>query len=337
MRKFNLATLLIFMLACSVSFATDVDKAGVESAEFSSRAYKVLQEIEPDFSKLNPTQDVAEYNAQLRQIAEAEDFKEQAVKRPTLDFGNISFKQQAVNMVSILQTKLDCRNSTYETNYRTDLENSENEELADPYYSKLKTGNDVFNFTLDYNGGGDNVGNNSIRQSNRTVCIGHADRVKSLINGEAYKQVTGKDLYIGRVAYSCKKDVQQEEKYLAQLRANEALQNIMLGNELVRVKVVDHNRRDKRSAFSDLPIFSAVIMARELLSTAKIKAKEFWHVDGGYHIFTKIKGNRIQNIQNIISKYKDAHKNDITRLMAEKDINELEAFKELAQRLVDAQ
>jgi len=229
------------------------------------------------------TEDVSQFNnALIKQVKLGRQINRQI---RGLNFKGISFDQSIGNMISILQTKLDCIGNVYQPHWLKTLENSEDEEDADPYYANLciDYNNKIYyHFTLNYNGGSQTAtqpGNSVIRQS---VSWGNKDRTSCSIG------------------YS-------KEDYFNYLQKNEDLKGLLFALEVARRKVVDKciNLQDK---YANLPIYCASIMAIALINDKHISETDFWVRGGKYHMYSGEETARDSGIKNIIRKFTEIYK-----------------------------
>ena len=239
--------------------------------------YNELQTLESKINWLdNADDDTCKYNDIVLGYANGESMN---AAKPLLYFGKLSFEQTVANMVSILQTKINCRgicDTPYRTKYLPKIESSDDEIEAEPLPTNLHMGPDLFfHFTLNYNGEySSQPGNSIIRQS---VRYGNYNRYSPCISYRA-------------------------EDYLDCLQYNTPLRNLLFALEVARRKVVDYFR-GVADEFCHLPIFYASCMALKLIENRQIEAKDFWIREKKYHIYTGSEESRTQGIMNILNEY----------------------------------
>lgn len=239
--------------------------------------------LEQDLLKKLPlvTNDTKNHNEILIKLVEKGEteninFRYARKQAGLLKFGKINFYQRISNMQSILQTKLNCRGNIYKT-YNKQIENSDDEESADPYFTNLHMSWDnFFHFTLNYSGSQTSMqpGNSAIRES---IPYNAKNRFSLCRN------------------YSL-------EQYEEHLKNNSELKKLLLALEVARRKVVD-NHKNLKDPYCDLPIFCASIMAIELMKNKQILDEDFWVRSLKYHIYSGEKEDRERGIKNIIRKY----------------------------------
>lgn len=248
----------------------------------SAEIYQELQGIEAKV-RYPTTNDVSQYNETLiKQVRYGWKIQRQI---SGLNFQDIGFNEVVGNMISILQTKLDCIGDIYQPQWIQNIENSEDEETADPYYANIcmdYKNKNYYHFTLNYSGQSESAkqpGNSVIRQS---VPWGKKNRMSYSIN------------------YS-------KEDYFNFMQNNEDLKDLLLALEVARRKVTDKgvNLKDE---YYDLPLYSASMMAIELVNANKIAESDFWIKGGKYHMYSGTKTDREEGIKNIINRYVEVYK-----------------------------
>ena len=251
-------------------------------AEFAQKIYEELKNIETDL-EYRVTEDVLQYNAMLiRQVSSGQKIQRQV---KGLDFKDLLFAESVGNMIAILQTKLDCIGDIYQPQRIDNIDNSEDEEAADPYYANLCIDYNkkiYYHFTLNYSGQSKfakQPGNSIIRQS---IKWGDHDRTAYSIN------------------YS-------RDDYFNYLQKNKGLKDLLLSLEVARRKVTDRGIA-LQDIYYDLPIYSASLMAIQLMKDSKISESDFWIKGKQYHMYSGERIDRETGINNIIKEYIETYK-----------------------------
>ena len=252
------------------------------NAKFAQKIYEELKNIEANL-EYPVTEDVLQYNKMLiRQVNSGQKIQRQF---RGLTFKDITFDQSVGNMISIIQTKLNCIGDIYQPQRIDSIDNSEDEEAADPYYANICMDYNkkiYYHFTLNYSGQSKfakQPGNCLIR---RSIKWGNHDRTAYSIN------------------YS-------SDDYFNYLQMDEDLKDLLMSLEVARRKVTDKDI-DLQDIYYDLPIYSASIMAIQLMNDSKISEPDFWIKGSKYHMYSGERIDREAGIKNIIKKYTETYK-----------------------------
>ncbi len=192
--------------------------------------------------------------------------------KPIVDLTNASFQEIIATFVDILQSKLDRRSvdTNYTTNYNKSLRNSFDEKSCDSMYTKIRVNTEYFNFTLNYNGNSNQVGNNLLRESsheNYTITPQrNAINEPKALSWADYEQMS------------------------------HPLKRLLLADEIARRKVVD--TPNKLDLYHLLPVWAAIAIAENLIQSRKLKPKDYYPPYSRYHFFSG--ENREQAIKELI-------------------------------------
>ena len=237
--------------------------------KFVTEVYEKLKFTEQKL-EYSTTTDVYQYNDTLTK--QVDTYKKISRQWKGLNFKNLSFEESVGNMLSILQTKLNCIGDIYQPKHVDIIDGSNDEKYADPYYANICMDYEqkqYYHFTLNYSGLSQYAkqpGNSLIRQS-----------------------------------------VPWGEDYSKYLQKNEDLKDLLLALEVARRKVIDNDIKLK-DEYADLPIYCASAMIIDLINNRKIDEREFWIKNGNYHMYSDTKEIRESSIKNIIRQYLTVYK-----------------------------
>ena len=243
-----------------------------------------------------------------------------------LDFSEANFGEVIFNFYRILQCKVDSRDEEYVTEAEGGLEDltfsdehyalNKQGKTIDPYFTQIIVGDKNYHLHLDYDGG------DKIKNQPGNCCL--------MQDGDEAPQ-----------AWCCQMDDENPDVtvYNSILNGYDhyVLQNLLLGLEVSRRKVVDLSRpleieteddaqlqifgfEDK---FCDLPVLGAIIVGLELMNDEIISRNDFFA--GKYRCFSNQKGKS--------EKRKEHIKNLLLTFCQYKNFQTVEQFLETVDRL----
>ncbi len=265
LKKFYIIAISINTLVCTVG-STILDVPQIDEA------YNTLKIWEQNIVYSDLPNDVQNYIDSLQ--------TDTPKTGTCLKFSRFSINKIISSFKAILQTKLDLRitkPNRYRTQYVRQIDNSEDEEEADPYSTWINSGqNQFFHLTLNYDGGENakQPGNCLLRQS----------------GAHKYEYISLSGLGYSEDDYNYLKDDFEQR-------------SLLLALEVARRKVFDPGRQVDKDEHRDLPIFYATQMALQLMDYDKIDESEFWIKGKWFHIYTGPKLDREIGIKRILFEY----------------------------------